>query len=129
MKNNLHSHPYDRFFKEFIALEPQRREARVTPEVWRMLAEIESTPSFSLRLIGLVNTCPALVTHVIAKPDWLSKLTRPWHWGEIFFALREVGFPLTPCKQFADFLLTKGDEGQLLLDRLSDKISLFELKP
>lgn len=128
MKNNPYVHSYDRFFKEFIALEPQRREERVTPEVWRMLAEIKNTPTFALRLIGLVNTCPALVAHVIEEPELLSELTQPWHWWDIFFALREVGYPVQPCRQFVDFLQTKAD-GHTVLDRLLAKIPSLELKP
>lgn len=112
---------YDRFFKEFIAQEPQRRIPKITPELWEMLSDIEDNPLFSLQLISLINTCPDLVTNIIANPVWLSRLNKPWQWHDIFYALRDIDFPLQSCRQFADFLSIQGEKGQLLLERLLDK--------
>ncbi|MGL6030271.1 MAG: hypothetical protein ACRC0B_06125 [Legionella sp.] len=58
---------YADFFKQFNAMAPRFRQQNITPAVWAMLADLGDTTGFRLKLIGLINTCPASVGFILEQ--------------------------------------------------------------
>lgn len=113
---------YALFYRQFIAVSPKERVSKISDELWEMLAEIEEEePHFSLKLMGLINSCPETAPTIIENPKWLEKLNRCWHWYDIFVALRALNYPGPSCKIFSDYLQDKGEEGAGINHLLSQR--------